>query len=108
MYLTEEKQLEIDTLHWPSFQCYLAPNLCAPKIGLPSKINLPLFLRELLQGCFPLLKVCPPLLAVTYAVSCVNPLTTDDAIWRRLTLAACYQLAQSVLKMGFMLAKKVG
>ena len=36
----------------------------------------------------------------------VNPLTTDDAIWRRLTLAACYQLAQSVLKIGFALAKK--
>ena len=25
-----------------------------------------------------------------------NPLTTDDAIWRRLTLATCYQLAQSI------------
>ena len=22
----------------------------------------------------------------------INPLTTDDVIWRRLTLAACYQL----------------
>ena len=39
---------------------------------------------------------------------CFNPLTTDDAIWRRLTLAACYQLAQSVLKIGFVLAKKAG
>ena len=38
----------------------------------------------------------------------LNPLTTDDAIWRRLTLAACYQLAQSVLKLGFVLAKKAG
>ena len=27
-----------------------------------------------------------------------NPLTTDDAFWRCLTLAARYQLAQSVLK----------
>ena len=27
-----------------------------------------------------------------------NPLTTDDAFWCRLTLAARYQLAQSVLK----------
>ena len=25
----------------------------------------------------------------------VNPLTTNDVIWRRLTLAVCYQLAQS-------------
>ena len=37
-----------------------------------------------------------------------NPLTTDDAIWRCLTLAACYQLVQSVLKIGFVLAKKGG
>ena len=28
----------------------------------------------------------------------INPLTTDDAMWRRLTLAACYHLAQFVLK----------
>ena len=38
----------------------------------------------------------------------INPLTTDDTIWPRLTLAACYQLAQSVLKIGFALAKKAG
>ena len=38
----------------------------------------------------------------------VNPLTTNDAIWRRLTLAVCYQLVQSVLKIGFALAKKAG
>ena len=38
----------------------------------------------------------------------LNPLTTDDAKWHRLTLAACYQLAQSVLKIGFVLAKKAG
>ena len=37
-----------------------------------------------------------------------NPLTTDDAIWCCLTLAACYQLTQSVLKIGFVLAKKGG
>ena len=36
----------------------------------------------------------------------VNPLTADDTIWRRLTLATCYQLAQSVLKIGFALAKR--
>ena len=38
----------------------------------------------------------------------INPLTTGGTIWRRLTLAACYQLAQSVLKIGFVLAKKGG
>ena len=38
----------------------------------------------------------------------LNPLTADDVIWHCLTLAACYQLAQSVLKIGFALAKKAG
>ena len=37
-----------------------------------------------------------------------NPLTTDDAFWHCLTLAACYQLVQSILKIGFALAKKGG
>ena len=41
------------------------------------------------------------------AVTCitVNPLTTDDAIWCRLTLAACHQLVQSALKIGSALAE---
>ena len=38
----------------------------------------------------------------------VNPLTTDDATWHCPTLAACYQLVQFVLKIGFALAKKAG
>ena len=38
----------------------------------------------------------------------INPLPTDDAIWRRQILAACYQLAQSVLKIGSTLAERVG
>ena len=37
-----------------------------------------------------------------------NPLTTNDTFWRCLTLAACYQLVQSVLKMGLALVEKVG
>ena len=40
--------------------------------------------------------------------SLINPLTTDDAFWRHLTLAACYQLAQSILKIGSALAERVG
>ena len=44
----------------------------------------------------------------TASVVLVNPLTTDDECTRHETLAACYQLAQSVLKIGFALAKKVG
>ena len=38
----------------------------------------------------------------------LNPLTIDDAIWRRQILAACYQLAQSVLKIGSAVAERVG
>ena len=36
-----------------------------------------------------------------------NPLTTDDECTRHENLAACYQLVQSVLKIGFALAKMV-
>ena len=35
-------------------------------------------------------------------------LTTDDAFWHRLILATCYQLAQSVLRIGSALAERVG
>ena len=38
----------------------------------------------------------------------VNPLTTDGAIWRCQILAACYQLVQSILKIGSALAERVG
>ena len=38
----------------------------------------------------------------------VNPLTTDDECTCHATLAARYQLVQSILKIGFALAKKVG
>ena len=38
----------------------------------------------------------------------INPLPTNDAIWRRQILATCYQLAQSVLKIGSALAERVG
>ena len=44
---------------------------------------------------------CP---IVTY----FNPLPTNDAFRRRQILAACYQLAQSVLKIGSALAARVG
>ena len=37
----------------------------------------------------------------------LNPLTTNDAFWHRQFLAACYQLAQSVLKIGSALAERV-
>ena len=30
----------------------------------------------------------------------INPLTTNDTFWRHRFLVACYQLAQSVLKIG--------
>ena len=38
----------------------------------------------------------------------LNHLTTDDAFWCRQILAVCYQLAQSVLKIGSALAERVG
>ena len=38
----------------------------------------------------------------------LNPLTTDDESTRHTTLAACCQLAQSVLKIGFCASKMVG
>ena len=38
--------------------------------------------------------------------SLINPLTIDDECTRHASLAACYQLAQSVLKIGFALAKR--
>ena len=38
----------------------------------------------------------------------INPLPTNDAFWRRQILAACYQLAQSILKIGSVLAERVG
>ena len=37
-----------------------------------------------------------------------NPLTSDDAFWRRQILATCYQLAQSFVKIGSALAERVG
>ena len=38
----------------------------------------------------------------------INPLTTDDTFWCRQILVACYQLVQSVLKIGSALAERVG
>ena len=38
----------------------------------------------------------------------LNPFTTDDAFCCHQIMAACYQLAQSVLKIGSELAERVG
>ena len=38
----------------------------------------------------------------------INPLTTNDDYSRHRNLAACYQLAQSILKTGSALAERVG
>ena len=40
--------------------------------------------------------------------ACFNPLTTDDALWHHQFLATCYQLVQSVLKIGLALTERVG
>ena len=52
--------------------------------------------------------VCVQLKLPVFLACYLNPLTTDDAIWRHQILAACYQLAQSVLKIGSALAERVG
>ena len=41
-------------------------------------------------------------------VQLINPLRTDEAFWCRQSLTACYQLVQSILKIGFALAEKEG
>ena len=40
--------------------------------------------------------------------SFINTSTTNDTFWCRQILAACYQLAQSISKIGFVLAERVG
>ena len=65
--------------------------------------------------CSKIRELCYALMLTIYA-NCApqishyafNPLPTNDAIWRRQILAACYQLAQSVLKIGSALAERVG
>ena len=37
-----------------------------------------------------------------------KPFITNNAFWQRLTLGACYLLAQSVLKIGSALPERVG
>ena len=49
-----------------------------------------------LCGCYDSL-ACPTVHLIHTDVLPVNPLTTNDTFWRCLTLATCYQLAQSVL-----------
>ena len=51
---------------------------------------------------------CTTIKSVTHVPGLLNPLTTDDAFWCRQFLGACYQLAQSVLKIGSALAERVG
>ena len=42
------------------------------------------------------------------SIAMINPLTTDDAFWHHQIMATCYQLTQSVLKIGSALAERVG
>ena len=54
--------------------------------------------------------ICSDLVCLCVSVL-FNPLTTDNTIWHRLTLAACYhQLASTIHfeEIGFALAKRVG
>ena len=49
----------------------------------------------------------PETLATVHGTK-VNPLTTNDVYSRHRNSASCYQLAQSVLKIGSVLGKRVG
>ena len=60
---------------------------------------------HLLAGC---IKVVQKLVHMWPTAIVFNPLTTDDAYWCCQFLAACYRLAQSVLKIGSTLAERVG
>ena len=70
------------------------------------------YLRTALMELNQLLSDSPGLLGpkvsiytnVSTCISRVNPLTTDDKCTRHATLAACYQLAHFVLKIGFALS----
>ena len=72
---------------WSSCDCRVCLFMCGKDLVTP--IKPPWRCCEALAGLF-------------------NPLPTNDAIWRRQILAACYQLAQSVLKIGSALAERVG
>ena len=64
-----------------------------------------LYLQSIVHLC-----LCQPMHSCKWMfhIALINPLTTDDECTSHATLATCYQLAQSVLKIGFALAKKAG
>ena len=64
-------------------------------------------IREAAQFCHPCIEEDRDYHQVTKLVT-VNPLTTDDECTCHATLVACYQLVETVLKICFVLAKKVG
>ena len=85
--------------------CYTVITPLNPKfLSLQSSFSLHMPLTHLY------LHFCPSFDSKTepMTTSSLNPLPTDDAFWRHQILAACYQLAQSVLKIGFALAERVG
>ena len=51
---------------------------------------------------------CTPILGSLHFLERINTLTTNDDYSRHRNSAACYQLAQSVLKIGSVLAERVG
>ena len=54
------------------------------------------------------LKICHCLTHAPYTYDIINPLTTNDNYSRHRNSAACYQLAQFVLKIGSELAERMG
>ena len=63
--------------------------------------GVPFETRQVYLGEFILLLVTAPLPVVLVSESdALNPLTTNDTFWGHQFLTACYQLVQSLLKIG--------
>ena len=84
--------------------------ICQSMIGTPaSTVNATRNMT--VQGKYAIfsLKMADTLIVCTpqICICCLfNPLITNDTFWHRLTLATCYQLAQSVLEIGFLPAAR--
>ena len=64
-------------------------------------LRFPLKRGKYILGSSTLLLATAPLPVVLVSGSdALNPLTTDDAFWGHQFLTACYQLVQSLLKIG--------
>ena len=88
--------LHISCIH---YQCIIA------EVSLPTTTLILQLCEHIIQSHHRIWSACE----VAVLPSCsINPLTTNDDNSRHRNLAACYQLAQSVLKIGSALAERGG